>query len=180
MKDFLKISLTILLFIILFINKFNVNRQTYNTLVTLSLAIFISAVTYDLMLGLLIISISYVFFTKIYIKEKFDVKKSKEERNKKNIKEQKKVAESPPTDKKNKKVTFKEIDEVFNPEHCQNIKDIDNEFMSEFHVEKKKLDIVQNNVFDKYNYNVFYNELGENSLDIQGIYNHEVLGYETN
>ena len=179
MKDFFKISLTILLFIILFINKFNVNRQTYNTLVTLCLAIFISAVTYDLMLGLLIISISYVLFTKINIKEKFNVKNSKDA-NKKNIKEQKKVTESPPTDKKDKKVTFKETDEVFNPEHCQNIKDIDNEFMSEFHVEKKKLDIVQNNVFDKYNYNVFYNELGENSLDIQGIYNHEVLGYETN
>ena len=176
MKEFLKISLIILLLIILFINKFNVDKKTYNTLVTVGLAISISVIAYDLMLGLLFISILYVFFTKISIKEKFN--ENSEKKSGKPIIKKKETVQ--PTPKSDKKVTFKDKTDEFNPEHCNNIKDIDSDFMKDFHVDKNKLDIVQNNIFDKYNYNVYYNELGENSLDIQGIYNHEVSGYELN
>jgi len=64
------------------------------------------------------------------------------------------------------------------PKHCSNIKNLDDEFLKEYDIDKKKLDDIQNNIFDKYNYDVFYNELGEEASDIQGIFNHEVIGFE--
>ena len=81
---------------------------------------------------------------------------------------------SKPLDKKHKKA--QETTEL--PGHCSKIKNMNDEFIKEYEVSAKNLDDVQNNVFDKYNYDVFYNELGENSLDIQGVFNHEVNGFE--
>lgn len=48
---------------------------------------------------------------------------------------------------------------------------------NKFKTSKHKLDIVQNNVFDKYNTNVQFNELGPNSLNMQGMFN-KINGYD--
>ena len=53
----------------------------------------------------------------------------------------------------------------------------DESIFNKFKTSKHKLDIVQNNVFDKYNTNVQFNELGPNSLNMQGMYN-KINGYD--
>lgn len=180
MKEQTKLVLLILLISSLFMKKIDVNKDTFNVMVTISIIIFAVSVVSDLMLGLLFVSIAYVISTKLVVKkERFsDIdKKPKEAKDKKS--EPKKIV------KENKKETVaatkpKTVQDAHAklPEHCSKIKDINEEFIKKYAVNSKNLDDVQNNIFDKYNYDVFYNELGENSLDIQGIFNHEVNGFE--
>lgn len=182
MKEQTKLVLLILLISSLFMKKIDVNKDTFNVMVAISIIIFAVSIVSDLMLGLLFVSIAYVISTKLVVrKEKFSDKDTKP----KDVKEQK---EKKPEPKKNatenKKETVVTKPKVVQdahtklPEHCSKIKDIYEEFIKEYAVNSKNLADVQNNIFDKYNYDVFYNELGENSLDIQGIFNHEVNGFE--
>lgn len=173
-KDYTKLLLLFVLLSSLFMNKINISKKTFNTIVVVSIVLFAFSIVNDLMIGLLFVSIAYVIFNKLSVKEKFS------EVSKKNIKsvhkpkstDKKEVKKD--LDKKPKKV--QETNEL--PGHCSKIKNMNDDFIKEYEVSSKNLDDVQNNVFDKYNYDVFYNEFGENSLDIQGIFNHEVNGYE--
>ena len=173
-KDYTKLLLLFVLLSSLFMNKINISKKTFNTIVVISIVLFAFSIVNDLMVGLLFVSIAYVIFNKLSIKEKFS------EVSKKNTKS---VHKPKSTDKKEVKKTLdekpkktKETDEL--PGYCSKIKNMNDDFIKEYEVSAKNLDDVQNNVFDKYNYDVFYNEFGENSLDIQGIFNHEVNGYE--
>ena len=53
----------------------------------------------------------------------------------------------------------------------------DDEILNTFKTSKSQLNDIQNNVFDKYNMKVQYNELGANSLNMQGLYD-DMTGYE--
>jgi hypothetical protein len=163
-----KVILSISLFITLFINRINLPSHKTNLFAVIGTFLFILASKIDIMLGLLVISLIYVVFTKIDNEESFFQEKRKIERT--------------PAGKSQEETTTGNFEE--NREKlCNNInfdKDFDEDFLIEYETNKKKLEDVQNNVFDKYNNEVFYNELGENSMDIQGIHNHEVPGYELN
>lgn len=169
----------VLLFIILagvlFINKVKLTKRRRNTLAATSFILFILLLIKDMILALIFTSIAYIVISKVEIAETFDTVKLE----KKVVKKEEIVKEQPGV-KKDKNVSEPKVvkkDEVAVPSHCKN-NDLDKEFLKEYEIDTSKLEAVQTNVFDKYNYNVFYNELGENSLDIQGIHNHEVAGYE--
>lgn len=175
-KEHTKLFLLFVLLSSLFIRKINISKKTFNTIVVISIVLFAFSIVNDLMFGLLFVSIAYVIFSKLSVKEKFSevskdkvksVERAKDAKDKKE-KEVKKDADKP------KKA--QETNEL--PGHCSKIKNMNDEFIKEYEVSAKNLDDVQNNIFDKYNYDVFYNELGENSLDIQGVFNHEVNGFE--
>ena len=53
----------------------------------------------------------------------------------------------------------------------------DDEILKSLKTSKSQLNDIQNNVFDKYNMKVQYNELGANSLNMQGLYD-DMTGYE--
>lgn len=176
-KEYTKLLLLLGLISSLFMKKINISKKTFNTIVIISIVLFSFSVINDLMFGLLVISITYVIFSKLSVKEEFSNKTEKNNGEKYKDKETNSKKE-----KKIKKDVEKKLEQVQEtnelPGHCSKIKNMNDEFIKEYDVSAKNLDDVQNNVFDKYNYDVFYNELRENSLDIQGIFNHEVNGYE--
>lgn len=176
-KEHTKLLLLFVLLSSLFMKKMNISKKTFNTIVVISIVLFAFSIVNDLMFGLLFVSIAYIIFSKLSVKEKFsevsrDKVKSVEKANDTKAKKEKEVKKD--VEKKPKKA--QETNEL--PGHCSKIKNMNDEFIKEYEVSNKNLDDVQNNVFDKYNYDVFYNELGENSLDIQGVFNHEVNGFE--
>ena len=164
----LKLALLFVLLSTLFMKKMNITKETFNTIVLISVVLFAFSIVNDLMIGLLFVSTAYVIFSKLSVKEKFSevYKQKPKAKNKKEVKKHE--------DKKPEKA--QETNEL--PKHCSKIRNMNDDFIKEYQVNTKNLDDVQNNVFDKYNYDVFYNELGENSLDIQGIFNHEVSGFD--
>ena len=164
------IALSLFLVMILFKDKFVSTKLNMNIFMLLSVAVFAFAVMKDITVALLVAVISYVVISKIEIKEKFNTKKRE-------------PAPKPPPSKENKiqkpaapAATTKqpvEEKEVL-PKHCEKIgirDDVRNGLTD-------KIDDYQTNVFCKYNMDVFYHESGTNSMDIQGIFNHEVKGYE--
>jgi len=177
-KEHTKLLLLLVLLSSLFMRKVNISKNTFNTIVVISIVLFTFSIINDLMFGLLIVSIAYVIFSKLSVKEKFSTKTIKDNVNdkNKNTDDKKEKINKKYDEKKPEKV--QETNEL--PGHCSKIKNMNDEFIKEYEVSGKNLEDVQNNVFDKYNYGVFYNELGENSLDIQGVFNHEVNGFEKN
>jgi len=173
-KEHTKLLLLFVLLSSLFMRKMNISKKTFNTIVVVSIVLFAFSIVNDLMFGLLFVSIAYVVFSKLSVKEKFSEDKVKSVEKAKDTKVKKEKEVKKVDDKKPKKA--QETNEL--PGHCSKIKNMNDEFIKEYEVNAKNLDDVQNNVFDKYNYDVFYNELGENSLDIQGVFNHEVNGFE--
>ena len=176
-KEHTKLLLLFVLLSSLFMRKMNISKKTFNTIVVVSIVLFAFSIVNDLMFGLLFVSIAYVVFSKLSVKEKFSedkVKSVEKTKDTKDTKDKKEKNVKKVDDKKPKKA--QETNEL--PGHCSKIKNMNDEFIKEYEVSAKNLDDVQNNVFDKYNYDVFYNELGENSLDIQGVFNHEVNGFE--
>ena len=173
-KDHTKLVLLFALLLSVFLNKINVSKKLFNTILMISIVLLAFSIMHDLMIGLLFVSIAYVVFSKLSVKEKFSEVSKKNMKNVETVKNTNKKEAKKHVDQKSKKV--QKTNDL--PEHCSKINSINDEFIKEFELSAKNLDDVQNNVFDKYNYNVFYNELGENSLDIQGIFNHEVNGYE--
>lgn len=176
-KDSIKMFLIVLLLLTLFINKRKVSRERYNSIAFIVLSLFAITSVYDLFISLLIISIGFILFSKMNIKESFNDDQNKKPNNEKIVKKDdaKKDDAKKEVAKKDEKVIEKQ-DAL--PKHCSNIKNLDDEFLKEYDIDKKKLDDIQNNIFDKYNYDVFYNEQGEGASDIQGILNHEVIGFE--
>ena len=174
-KEYTKLLLLIILLSSVFMKQVKISKNTFNTFVVISIVLFIFAAVNDLMFSLLFVSIAYVIFSKISVQEKFSEKVKEEVKSKP-------ISKKEETKKETKKETKSKLntndEESYLPGHCSKMKNLDEEFLKEYDVSSKKLDDVQNNVFDKYNYDVFYNELGENSLDIQGVFNHEVNGYE--
>tara|TARA_B100000405_G_scaffold247306_1_gene180735 strand:+ start:3462 stop:3863 length:402 start_codon:yes stop_codon:yes gene_type:complete len=130
----------------------------------------------DIMLALIFTSIAYIMISKVeLLEESFDTKSKKTTvkkektvvgENKEGKQQEQKISEPPKAEA-----------DIALPSHCKD-NDLDKEFLKEYDIDISKLEAIQTNVFDKYNYNVFYNELGENSVDIQGIHNSEVPGYE--
>ena len=186
-KDSIKLALIFLLMLTLFINKRKVTRERYNTIAVLVMSLFLLTCVYDLLISFLIISIGYILFSKINVKEPFNDEKKKmstEKDEKKDV--EKKDVEKKDVEKKEvvvKKNAEKDAEKDAEkndllPTHCSKINNLDDEFLKEYDIDKKKLSDIQNNIFDKYNYDVFYNEQGEGASDIQGIFNHEVIGYE--
>lgn len=173
-KEHTKLLLLFVLLSSLFMRKMNISKKTFNTIVVVSIVLFAFSIVNDLMFGLLFVSIAYVVFSKLSVKEKFSEDKVKSAEKAKDTKVKKEKEVKKVDDKKPKKA--QETNEL--PGHCSKIKNLNDEFIKEYETSGKNLDDVQNNVFDKYNYDVFYNELGENSLDIQGVFNHEVNGFE--
>lgn len=193
MRDSIKILLSIFLLISVLTGKKNITSEQYNALATTMLVLFAAACFYDMIIALILVSIAFVLFSKVAVKESFNAKDAEKEKANK----EKPLKEKAPVKKakalKEKEADLKPLKEtekalkaaekVFKakaklPSHCEDSKDLDEEFLKEYDINMKKLDDIQNNVFDKYNYDVFYNEMGEGSLDIQGVFNHEVVGYE--
>ena len=174
-KEHTKLLLLFVLLSSLFMRKMNISKKTFNTIVVVSIVLFAFSIVNDLMFGLLFVSIAYVVFSKLSVKEKFS-EVSKE--NAKSVEKGKNTNKEKETKKDVEKKPKKAQQTNDLPGHCSKIRNMNDEFIKEYEVNSKNLDDVQNNVFDKYNYDVFYNELGENSLDIQGVFNHEVNGFE--
>lgn len=203
MKDSIKILLSIFLLISVLTSKKNITREQYNALATTMLVLFTAACFYDIIIALILVSIAFVLFSKVAVKESFDSKGKDAEKDKalkekalkdKALKE--KALKETAVAKKAKALKEKDADIPIETEkafkapkpqktesekllsHCKYVKNLDEEFLKAYNINMKKLDDIQNNVFDKYNYDVYYNEMGEGSLDIQGVFNHEVVGYE--
>lgn len=164
--------LLVILASVLFIDRIRLTKRKRDALAATSFILFVLLMIKDIMLALVFSSIAYIVISKVDV-EKFDTKAKKIPE-----KDPKKVKKPSADKKEEKKMTVaKEAKEVTFPEHCKDSA-LDKEFLEQYEIDATKLESVQTNVFDKYNYNVFYNELGENSLDIQGIHNHEIAGYE--
>ena len=167
------IALSLFLVLILFKEKFVSSKMNMNIFVLLATVVFGVAAVKDVTVALLIAVISYVVISKIELKdkkekEKFNVKKKEEAPAPK--------PESAPkqkTPEKQKPSPPKEPEAEL-PKHCSKI-GIRDDVLGGL---TDKVDDYQTNTFDKYNMNVFYHESGSNSMDIQGIFNHEVQGYE--
>ena len=166
------IALSLFLVLILFKEKFVSTKMNMNIFILLATVVFGVAAVQDVTVALLVAAISYVVISKIELKdkkgkEKFDIKKKVEAPPK---------PESAPkqkTPEKQKPSPPKEPEEEL-PKHCTKI-GIRDDVLGGL---TDKVDEYQTNTFDKYNMNVFYHESGSNSMDIQGIFNHEVQGYE--
>jgi len=192
MKDSIKILLSMFLLISVLTGKRNITGEQYNALAAIILVLFAAACFHDIIIALILVSIAFVLFSKVIIKESFDAKTNNVQKDKalrdkairdKAIREKaanektkalKEIETNEP--EKNVKVPNAVADKL--PSHCGDVKELDEEFLKKYDINIKKLDDIQNNVFDKYNYDVYYNEMGEGSLDIQGVFNHEVIGYE--
>jgi hypothetical protein len=189
MKDSIKILLSMFLLISVLTGKRNITGEQYNALAAIMLALFAAACFYDIIIALILVSIAFVMFSKVIIKESFDAKTDNADKDKalrdkalrdKALREkaanEKTKALKEIDVKKTVKVPKAVADKL--PSQCSDVKELDEEFLKKYDINIKKLDDIQNNVFDKYNYDVYYNEMGEGSLDIQGVFNHEVIGYE--
>ena len=156
------------------IDKVKLTKRKRNAFAITSVMLFVALLIKDIMLALLFTSIAYIVISKIEL-ETFDAKKVVE---KKKSPKAKVPEDEQPVKQDSKSEKPKATDkEAALPDHCKD-SDLDKEFLKEYNIDLSKLEGIQTNVFDKYNYNVFYNELGENALDVQGIHNHEVPGYE--
>lgn len=176
MKHTVYVSMIMILVILLCIQKeLTVSSKVFNLMMILGLIVFVGLSTYDSISSLLFITIFCIMLSKIRLKlVKKETFKKKKKTNKKSL-----VAnEATKTSSKNKDKSSLKKQATKSVHVCKDIKSLDEDFLKEFHTNSKNLQSIQNNVFDKYNYNVYYNELGENSVDIQGILNHEVQGYE--
>ena len=193
MKDSVKILLSMFLLISVLTGKRNITGEQYNALATTMLVLFAAACFYDIIIALILVSIAFVLFSKVVVKESFDAKtdnadnekalrekalREKALREKAASKKEKDTKDTKDTKEPEKAVKAVAVKADKLPSHCDDVKELDEEFLKEYDINIKKLDDIQNNVFDKYNYDVYYNEMGEGSLDIQGVYNHEVIGYE--
>lgn len=197
MKDSIKILLSILLLISVLTGKRNITSEQYNALVTTMLVLFAAACFYDIIIALILVSIAFVLFSKMAVKESFDAKDADKALKEKALREKAATEKAKALKEKESAAAaaaLKETEKALKaakkplkakvaespklPSHCGDVKDLDEEFLKEYDINMKKLDDIQNNVFDKYNYDVYYNEMGEGSLDIQGVFNHEVIGYE--
>lgn len=167
------IALSLFLVLILFKEKFVSSKMNMNIFILLATVVFGVAAVKDVTVALLVAAISYVVISKIELKdkkekEKFNVKKKEEASAPK--------PESAPKEKtpEKQKPTPSKEPEAELPKHCTKI-GVRDDVLGGL---TDKVDEYQTNTFDKYNMNVFYHESGSNSMDIQGIFNHEVQGYE--
>ena len=151
-KDGIKIVLIIILLITLFIDKRKVSKKQYESMYIYTLIVVILSSIYDIFITLLLISFGFILFSKIRVRESFNNKKPILN---KNVEKKSVVAE------KLKKQKNEAIENL--PTHCYKTHDLDEEFLKEYDIEEKKLEDIQTNIFDKYNYHVYYNEQGEGS-----------------
>ena len=166
------IALSLFLVLILFKEKFVSSKMNMNIFILLATVVFGVAAVQDVTVALLVAAISYVVISKIELndkkkKEKFNIKKKDEAPKPESAPKQK-------TPEKQKPSPPKEPEAAELPKHCSKI-GIRDDVLGGL---TDKVDDYQTNTFDKYNMNVFYHESGSNSMDIQGIFNHEVQGYE--
>jgi len=177
-------GLSVFLVFLLFQDRFVSTKMNRDIFVLLAVIVFGFAMVKDVSVALMVAVISYVVISKIEVNEKFDSKTAKDQKEKKEKKENTskpalKVTKSVDEPKSVKEV--KKVKEVkasaavpVLPEHCKNVAIRDDVILGL----EKGVDEYQSNVFDKFNMEVFYHEAGSNSMDIQGIFNHEVRGYE--
>lgn len=174
----LQVLLSVTLVVLLFQGEFVTTKRNRDLFVTISLLTFGYSIFKDVPVALLTAAISYVVLSKIRIKEKFNVSSDKSKDEIANKKQEKAVYEKKNVDKSKvkpeKKQEKKIEDDSKMPEHCSQI-GIREDVLKGL---TKQVEEYQSNVFDKFNYDVFYHEAGSNSMDIQGIFNHEVKGYE--
>lgn len=174
------IALSIFLIFLLFRDRFVTTEFHRNSFVLFSLIVFTVASTKDVRLALLVAAISYVVLSKIKLEEKFFGTKSKVTKDVAKPSEKtetKKLTQLPSKVEVNDDIKEKsKTDEEKLPSHCKKIGIRDDVITSTMN--GLPLEDYQSNVFDKYNMNVFYHEAGTNSMDIQGVFNHEVVGYE--
>lgn len=166
------IALSVFLVLVLFKDKFVSTKMNMDMFILLSVVVFGFAAMKDITVALLVAVISYVVISKIELKEKFKIKKN-EPTTPKDIAPEQKPKKSTPAPTKQTKPD-KKVEKNVLPEHCEKI-GIRDDVLNGLN---NKIDEYQSNVFDKYNMNVFYHEAGTNSMDIQGVFNHEVAGYE--
>lgn len=169
----LKILMTTVLAVTFFLPQIHVSVDTYSLIAAVSIVLLSFLIVKDVLLGLLLSATCLILFSKLKI--------SKHSKSKPETFDDKKKAEpkaiSKDTVKPLPKDTSKSLPPVL-PKHCDTstlekpFEKFSNGLLT------KDVDDIQSNIFDKYNQNVFYHEAGENSLDIQGIYNHEVQGFE--
>lgn len=165
------IALSLFLVLILFKEKFVSSKMNMNIFILLATVVFGVAAAQDVTVALLVAAISYVVISKIELndkkkKEKFNIKKKDEAPKPESAPKQKTPEKQKPSPPKEPEAEL--------PKHCSKI-GIRDDVLGGL---TDKVDDYQTNTFDKYNMNVFYHESGSNSMDIQGIFNHEVQGYE--
>lgn len=165
------IALSLFLVLILFKEKFVSSKMNMNIFILLATVVFGVAAVQDVTVALLVAAISYVVISKIELKdkkkkEKFNIKKKDEAPKPESAPKQKTPEKQKPSPPKEPEAEL--------PKHCSKI-GIRDDVLSGL---TDKVDECQTNTFDKYNMNVYYHESGSNSMDIQGIFNHEVQGYE--
>lgn len=166
------IALSIFLVLVLLKDKFVSTKMNMDMFILLSVVVFGFAAMKDITVALLVAVISYVVLSKIELKEKFKIKKNEPTTPKDTRPEQKPKKSTPAPTKQTEPV--KKVEKSVLPKHCEKI-GIRDDVLNGLN---NKIDEYQSNVFDKYNMNVFYHEAGTNSMDIQGVFNHEVTGYE--
>lgn len=184
----LHILLSVILVALLFQDKIVTTRTNRDLFVTISILTFGYAIFKNVTVAMLTAAISYVVLSKMSLREKFNTE-TKKKADGEDSPKTKKVTSAPavldskidskPSDKSkaSPQATPKpeaEEETAPLPEHCSRI-GIRDDVLNGL---AKKVDSYQTNVFDKFNYDVFYHEAGSNSMDIQGIFNHEVKGYE--
>lgn len=166
------IALSIFLVLVLFKDKFVSTKMNMDMFILLSVVVFGFAAMKDITVALLVAVISYVVLSKIELKEKFKIKRNEPTTPKDTRHEQKPKKSTPAPTKQTEPV--KKVEKSVLPKHCEKI-GIRDDVLNGLN---NKIDEYQSNVFDKYNMNVFYHEAGTNSMDIQGVFNHEVVGFE--
>ena len=174
------VALSAVLVLLLFKDKFVATKMNLNMFIILATVIFDLAAVRDITVGLLIAAISFVVISKVEVTEKFDVKKKEASVSERAVPASKPPASAskppapgskPPTGSASPPKPTVDV-----PKHCSNVGIRDDVLRGL----TDKVDEMQSNTYDKYNMNVFYMEAGSNSMDIQGIFNHEVQGYERN
>ena len=179
------VALSAVLVLLLFKDKFVATKMNLNMFIILATVIFGLAAVRDITVGLLIAAISFVVISKVEVTEKFDVKKKEASVSERAVPASKPPASAskppasaskppapgskPPTGSASPPKPTVDV-----PKHCSNVGIRDDVLRGL----TDKVDEYQSNTYDKYNMNVFYMEAGSNSMDIQGIFNHEVQGYE--
>lgn len=172
--EVLKYGMLFILAYVLFVQgQIKISKNKRDALALAAILLFIVFILKDITLAIIFTSILYILMNKVIVEENFNTKNEPKTKSKSPLpKPNKDSKEKAKTDSKK----TSPVKKVAVSEHCTK-RNLDEEFMKKY-TKNFKLDDIQTNVFDKYNYEVFYNELGENSLDIQGIHNHEVSGFE--
>lgn len=175
------IGLSIFLVFLLFRDRFVTTEFHRNLFVVFAMVVFAVAAATDVRVALLVAAISYVVLSKVKLEEKFFSTKSNTPKvvaksDKKETPETKTTTPLPSKVNVDDKAPAPQKTGDDLPAHCSKIGIRDDAIPDSMN--ELPLEDIQSNVFDKYNMNVFYHEAGTNSMDIQGIFNHEVVGYE--